>query len=77
MGEGGGGHCEILLTYVGTATTLFIRLPLAMPPIMQLFRKHWQKTFVTLSGFWPLLGWRGLGGGGGGGLVNTLKKENL
>ena len=68
MGEGGGGHCEILLTYVGTATTLFIRLPLAMPPIMQLFRKHWQKTFVTLSGFWwGVFGGVGGGGGGGGG----------
>ena len=37
-------------------------------------REHQQKTFVTLSGFWPL---RGIGGGGGGlgAWVNLLKKE--
>ena len=32
-------------------------------------RKHWQKTFVTLSGLRPLSGWGGL-------WVNQLKKEN-
>ena len=31
-------------------------------------REHRQKTFVTLSRFWPLSGW--------GGWVNPLKKEN-
>ena len=35
-------------------------------------REHWQKTFVTLSGFWPLRGW-----GWQGVWVNPLKKENL
>ena len=31
-------------------------------------REHWQKTFVTHSGFWPLRGW------GGGGLSESVKK---
>ena len=32
-------------------------------------REHQQKTFATLSGFWPLRGWEGLG--------ESVKKENL
>ena len=34
-------------------------------------REHQQKTFVTHSGFWSLMGW------GGGGWVNQLKNENF
>ena len=33
------------------------------------FREHRQKTFVTLSRFWPLRGW-----GGRGGLSEFVKK---
>ena len=33
---------------------------------LSLFREHRQKTFITLSGFWPLRGWSG---------VNPLKKK--
>ena len=46
-------------------TQLKVKLPQAvitkirtLPPV----REHWQKTFLTLSRFWPLRGW---GGGGG------------
>ena len=35
-------------------------------------KEHRQKTFVTLSGFWPLMRW----GDGGGGLSESVKKEN-
>ena len=31
---------------------------------VQTLREHRQKTFVTLSVFWPLKGWRGLGENG-------------
>ena len=36
-------------------------------------REHRQKTFVTLSRFWLLMGWLRVGGEV---LVNLLKKEN-
>ena len=53
-------------------TQLKVKLPQAvitkirtLPPV----REHWQKTFLTLSRFWPLRGW------GGGGLSEFVKKK--
>ena len=54
-------------------TQLKVKLPQAvitkirtLPPV----REHWQKTFLTLSRFWPLRGW-----GGRGGLSEFVKKK--
>ena len=39
------------------------------------FREHRQKTFITLSGFWPLKEGGGGGGGGGGGVGRGLSES--
>ena len=45
--------------------------------IRNVIRQHQLKTFIMLSGFWPLRGWVCVWGGrgGGGGWVNPIKKK--
>ena len=44
-----------------------------MSVYVPVLREHRQKNFVTLSGFWPLRGWKG---GGKGVWLNPLRKGN-